>query len=349
MDSPNLRAIDETEVDMRTTLVFLLLVGCAAPIPEGTSRIVVRPDTQAEITVSLYGEMFSETRSVMGRPEQPARIDGLGAGRYRVAPSWLPRGRYPVPESVLLDLHDDEGVRVDFHSTPGALVRAQVELDDRTRTPVAFEPMLLVAPDEALDLSFLALGEWVRGRMYAWKAGARQCVERDDPWVAHLEAVIEPSPKPRRFVVAGPVLTVLWGNFLHSPELLSAQLQMVGPFGDTPYAEPVLVRGLGPARAGDEADLGRLVYPVWTDAATGGRFRDASGRPTEAYALILPEGDGTGAFVVSDEDGHFRLPPLPAGRYRALIEFVSGDALGQRIHLFELDTATERLDLRVEE
>ena len=112
--------------------------------------------------------------------------------------------------------------------------------------------------------------------------------------------------------------------------------------GNALHCGPLVVRRIGVVAAGDRIDLGAVDVPEWDTAAVRleGRVLGTDGPWIMA---LLPEREGVGALVASEEGGSHRIFGLPPGRYRACI------TAGDRDRRFDLEVPAgpERRDFVV--
>lgn len=337
-------------------LLVLLTVGCATPIPPGTGRIEVhvtdeaqRPVAGATALISLAPPRFSESRSdPLDRGGRTA-FGELGAGTYQIRLSRVPENHYPDPPRLRIRLDDAQEKAVEFMVKRGARMTCTARWGEREH---AFVPSAVVLPERLLDRPFATQRRYVARHLWAWRAGLpeRDPEEPTSDRSRQLEAVMPPSEEDTWVAIVGPVLALYWEGDCPSLETLLSVIKFTAEAGRIPWTEPLVLKRIGPVRADQVYDLGDITLPVYKNGPTRltGRLLDREGNPVVGVVALLPEGEGPGALVISDDAGAYRIDGLPPGTYRAnALAHIDCTPLQRRFRL-QIPEKRERRDLRVE-
>ncbi len=297
--------------------ILLILAGCSSwgrPVPGGHGSIVVSlPGLQgAPLDVHLtLGGLFDEHRHAAVAADRPASFDGLGAETYHVELHGSFDMQVVDGRSVTVKLGEGERRAIVFTLLPAAKIRVHV-----TNVEAAGIAVVAALPDRLLGATLTKQRDWC-GRFGAYKA-----IDQD----GEIDLLVPASDEAMWVAVAGPMT--------FSFALFDA---LVLP--DLGAPEAIRLAKIGPLKEGEVTELRHLRVP-WVKAAPPalkGRLIDSADRPVAGGAiLLLPTGDGTGAMVLTDEQGRYAVPALPSGDYRVSLSGVIDDQVVERAFVLEL-------------
>lgn len=340
-------------------------------LPEGDGRIVVavvdsRGDPVQDITVrlELKDALLSRSKNGSSDPEGLCILEGLGTERYSVTLDDLPKGFCPSPGRHAVSIANAEEKRLRFVLQPAGLVKARIgEPGHLASFMFNGSGPLVVIPESIRHSPLIAQRHWVAKNVPHWwdadESGAPEGSEWED-WSEQEECDREDSeviayrvPASTESYWAGVIGLYFWfwglwardgGDPAQHPDLFGPKQP------EEPWTEPIVLRRVGPVRAGDVHELGTLQYPDWEGAAPvlEGHFLDAQGQPVMGFMTLLPREEGLGAFVVGTPEGAYRVAGLSPGSYRACLAAWREGRWIQRQFELEVPAVLEQRELQLE-